>query len=297
MTVATLIGPMRPNFLLLTPACVFLGYAVASFTTGGPASVVDAVTVLVGALLAHASVNLLNEYEDFRSGLDFNTVRTPFSGGSGTLPMNPAAATPTLYLGVAALAGTAVIGLYLVARTGLGLLPLGLLGVAIVAVYSPWITRSPFACLVAPGLAFGPLMVLGTAYVLTGFYGWTAMLASLAPLFLVSGLLLINQFPDLEPDRDAGRRHLPIFLGRRPASRVFAAMLMASFLPAPVGVFAGLLPAWALLGLLPSPLALVVARGAIRHADEPRALTSYLGMNVAVVMGSIVLLGVGLLLA
>ena len=38
---------------------------------------------------AHLAVNMLNEYFDFKSGLDFKTQRTPFSGGSGTLPANP----------------------------------------------------------------------------------------------------------------------------------------------------------------------------------------------------------------
>lgn len=296
MNAKHLIGPMRPNFLTLTPACIFLGYAASVADSGFAVSIADAVIVLAGALLAHASVNLLNEYEDFRSGLDFNTVRTPFSGGSGTLPIHPSIAAPTLWTGVAALAGTGVIGLYLVAQSGIGLLPIGLLGLLIIASYTTWITRRPLICLLAPGLAFGPLMVTGTVYVLTGGYTATGLLVSLTPLFLVSGLLLINQFPDLEPDQNAGRRHLPIAVGRRAAARVFAGMLLAAFLPIAAGVGSGLLPPWALLGLLPLPLAFHVARGALRHAEDAARLTPYLGLNVAVIMSTIMALGAGLLL-
>ena len=43
----------------------------------------------MGALCCHVSVNAFNEYYDFRSGLDARTRRTPFSGGSGTLPGKP----------------------------------------------------------------------------------------------------------------------------------------------------------------------------------------------------------------
>ncbi len=45
--------------------------------------------VLLGALAAHGAVNALNEYADYRSGLDLRTARTPFSGGSGTLVDHP----------------------------------------------------------------------------------------------------------------------------------------------------------------------------------------------------------------
>lgn len=296
MKVTSLIGPSRPNFLTLTPACVFLGYAASVATAGAAVRLADALVVLAGALLAHASVNLLNEFEDFRSGLDFNTVRTPFSGGSGTLPMNPAIAVPTFYAGLAALAGTALIGLYLVSRAGAGLLPVGLAGLVIVGAYSPWITRRPLICLMAPGVAFGPLMVMGTVYVLTGRYTMTGLLVSFTPLFLVSGLLLINQFPDLEPDRDVGRRHLPIVIGRKASARVFTVMIVGAYVPIAAGVMGGLLPLVAGLGLLPLPLALVVAGGALHHAEDVSALTPFLGLNVAAIMSTIVLLGIGLLL-
>jgi len=296
MNAVKLVGTMRPNFLLLTPVCVFLGYAAASVTAPMPIGAMDAGLILAGALLAHISVNMLNEYHDFQSGLDLNTARTPFSGGSGTLPAHPAIATHTLVAGVVALALTGVIGLYLLARAGIGLLPVGLLGLVVVAGYSPWITRRPLACLFAPGLGFGPLMVMGAAYVLAGHYSATAALASLTPLFLVSGLLLINQFPDTEPDREAGRRHLPIMVGRRGASRVFAAMVFAAFLPIIAGIPAGLLPLHAALGLLTLPLAAYVAYGAMRFAKDIPRLTPFLGFNVALVLGTNLLLAIGLLL-
>ncbi len=45
-----------------------------------------ALLALLGLLLAHVSVNVLNDYFDYRSGVDLKTQRTPFSGGSGILP-------------------------------------------------------------------------------------------------------------------------------------------------------------------------------------------------------------------
>lgn len=294
-TLAHVAGAARPNFMVLAPLCVLLGVAVAVLDAGR-VDVADALLALLGGVLAHAAVNLLNEYDDFRSGLDAITVRTPFSGGSGTLPAHPEAAPAALAAGVACLAGTFLVGVYFAWTRGAAIVPLGLLGLAIVVAYTPWLTRRPLLCLLAPGLGFGPLMVMGTAFVLTGQYTATAAWASLAPLFLVSELLLINQFPDVEADRRVGRHHLPISIGRVRSSWIYAAFLFGAFASIGLGAWLGPLPAWSLLGLLPLPAALFLARGVLRHAGDDRALVPYLGLNVAVILGTIALYAAGIFL-
>ncbi|WP_322506970.1 prenyltransferase, partial [Anaerolinea sp.] len=122
-----LFGPMRVPFLLLTPACVAVGVATAYWQTGH-LSLLDVLIVLIGALAAHISVNVFNEYYDFKSGLDSRTQRTPFSGGSGSLQAHPEMARATLILAWASFAVTALVGLYFVWKQGWGLLPLGILG-------------------------------------------------------------------------------------------------------------------------------------------------------------------------
>lgn len=290
------IGAVRPNFMVLTPLCVLLGVAVA-ITDAGAVDPGLALLALLGGLFAHAAVNLLNEYDDFRSGLDSITVRTPFSGGSGALPAHPEAAPVALAAGLATLAGTALVGLYFVYVRGWAIAPLGLLGLVIVVAYTPWVTRQPLLCLLAPGLGFGPLMVMGTAFVLTGRYSSTAAWASLAPLCLVSELLLINQFPDVEADRQVGRRHLPITLGRRACAKIYAALLLGAYVAIGASIVIGGLPATAALGLLPLPAALYLARGALQHAEDLPRLLPLLGLNVAVILGTILLYAVGLLIA
>lgn len=123
-----------------------------------------------------------------------------------------------------------------------------------------------------------------------------AALASLVPLFLVSELLLVNQFPDLEADRKVGRHHLPIQLGRRACARIYVAFLLAAFAVVALGAATGLLPAWSLLGLAPLPVALVLARGVLRHAEDPPALVPFLGINVAVILATLTLYAVGILI-
>ena len=291
---STVARSARPNFLLLVPVCIFPALAAAHAAGHTPAPLTAAMIVLAG-LLAHAAVNLLNEWHDFRSGLDLATERTPFSGGSGALPAYPAATSAVLGAGLTALSVSALIGLILVIQVGPGLLAPGLAGIALVVLYTAWITRRPLLCLLAPGLGFGPVMVAGSYFAVTGEYSATILWASLTPLCLVSGLLLINQFPDIDADRDHGRLHFPIILGPHQAARLFAVVLALAYVLPVIGVAIGLLPTMALLALIPAPLAAQVGRKAMAHANETASLTPWLGLNVATLMVTIVLLGVGLL--
>jgi 1,4-dihydroxy-2-naphthoate octaprenyltransferase len=291
-----LLGTARVPFLILTPACVALGVATAHWTTGR-VNVLHAILVLVGAICAHISVNALNEYLDFRSELDFHTTRTPFSGGSGTLPNRPELARQALGLGVVTLVITGLIGLTFVWIRGFALLPLGILGLVTIVVYTPWLARVPFLCLIAPGLGFGTFMVMGTDFVLTGEYSWTAFVASLVPFFLVSDLLLLNQFPDAEPDREVGRKHYPIVIGRRPSSIIYGAFLSLAHVSVVAGVLLGLLPAASLLGLLTLILVIPTARGAYLHANDMERLAPFLGFNVIINVVTPLLVAVGLFIA
>jgi 1,4-dihydroxy-2-naphthoate octaprenyltransferase len=290
------LGPMRLPFLVLPPACVLLGIGTAVWNQG-QISVWYAILAFVGAVAAHISVNTLNEYYDFKSGLDLRTRPTPFSGGSRTLPANPKAARSALITGLASLGLTAAIGLYFLFVWGWALLPLGLPGLVVVFAYTKWITRSPLLCLIAPGLGFGLLMVMGTHFVLTGHYSWPALFASLVPTFLVSDLLLLNQFPDVEADASVGRRHYPILIGRKVSSLIYGAFLLGAYLSIVAGWALNVLPAWALLGLLTLVIAAPTAVGAYRYADDLEKLAPYMGMNVLLNVLTPILAAIGLFIA
>ena len=291
-----LLGPMRVAFLVLPPVCVLLGVGTAAWT-GKPINALHVVLIFVGALAAHIAVNSLNEYFDFKSGLDLHTIRTPFSGGSGTLPANPAMVRPALSIGLIALAITSLVGLYFSYTRGWALLPLGLLGLIVIVAYTPWLTRYPLPCLIAPGLGFGLLMVMGTDFALTGSYSWTAFLASLVPFFLVSDLLLLNQFPDVEADRAAGRRHLLVVAGKKRSSVVYVTFLFLAFVAIAVGAGLGKLPVLGLLGLIPLAIAVPTAVGVLRYAEKMNKLMPYLGLNVLLNVITPLLLAIGLLIA
>ncbi|UCC49021.1 MAG: hypothetical protein JSV41_02255, partial [Gemmatimonadota bacterium] len=77
-------GVARAPFLLLSVTLVAAGTGAAAYL--GMHDWAAAGLALLGLLGAHVAVNALNEASDYRTGIDLKTVRTPFSGGSGTLP-------------------------------------------------------------------------------------------------------------------------------------------------------------------------------------------------------------------
>jgi 1,4-dihydroxy-2-naphthoate octaprenyltransferase len=290
-----ILGPMRVPFLILTPACVLLGIATA-VRSGAHISPTHILLVLIGAVCTHISVNAFNEYDDFKSGLDTHTERTPFSGGSGTLPANPGMAKTALIIALVSFGIVALTGIYFTWLRGFALLPLGLLGMFVIVAYTPWLTRSPLLCLIAPGLGFGPLMVMGTHFALTGHYSWTAFIASLVPFYLVSNLLLLNQFPDVEADKTVGRRHFPILIGRHRSSIIFSTFLVLTYFTIIAGVILSILPVGSLLGLATLILAVPLLRGSIKHADDISNLIPFMGNNVLVNLLTPVLVAVGILI-
>jgi 1,4-dihydroxy-2-naphthoate octaprenyltransferase len=289
------LGPMRIPFLILTPSCVLLGVGSAVWTSG-EVNLLFTLFTLIGALSAHISVNSLNEYFDYQSGLDLRTKRTPFSGGSGVLPERPHLARHALAIGVAAFALTAIVGVYFVFVWGWLLLPLGLMGLFVIFFYTTWFTSNPVLCLIAPGLGFGTLMVMGTDFVLTGSYSSTAFAASMVPFFLVSNLLLLNQFPDVKPDKSVGRRHFPIILGARRSSLIYAAFLLLTYVSIALGVHLHHLPRFSLMGLATIAIAVPAFAGAYRYGENIKRLMPYLGLNVVVVVLTPLLVAAGLFL-
>jgi 1,4-dihydroxy-2-naphthoate octaprenyltransferase len=286
---------IRFPFLILTPVSVFLGLSTA-LQSGSSVNPVYFILVLLGAVAAHISVNTFNEYYDFKSGLDSITARTPFSGGSGALPVAPNAAGAVFFLAVATMATTILVGLYFVYLRGPSVLPIGLAGVVIVVTYTQWINRHPFLCLIAPGLGIGTLMVVGTHLILTGGYSSTALIVSLVPFFLVNNILLLNQYPDINADKHVGRKNIPIAFGTATSNLVYGLFILAAYATVALGVVFESLPRLSLIGLIPAALALTALVGALRHATNVEKLIPYLAMNVAAAVLTPVLLGVSLII-
>jgi 1,4-dihydroxy-2-naphthoate octaprenyltransferase len=283
----------RPQFLLLSLVLSFLGASIAWYD--GFFHLGYALLATVGLLLAHISVNVLNDYFDYVSGVDLAARRTPFSGGSGILPAEMLRPKQVLWFGIITLLLAAVFGVYFVLATGWWLLPLLLVGVLCIVLYTPVILKQRWPEW-SPGVGMGTLPVLGAYFVQAGEYTWPLLIAAIPSGILVHNLLFLNEFPDVEADSTVGRKTMPITMGRDKASRLYAVLMAATYLWIIAWVIAGWMPVYTLVALLTLPFAYKAVRGARQYQDM-KQLIGAMAANVMVVLLLQLLLGVGYILA
>ncbi len=277
----------RPQFLLLSVVLAFLGTCIAWYD--GAFHLGYALLAFIGLLLCHISANTLNDYFDYKSGIDLETRRTPFSGGSGILPPSLMSPKQVLWLGLVSFLLAVPIGVYFVVVRGWLLLPLLAIGAICILLYTPLITRLGWPEW-APGVGMGALPIMGFYFVQTATYTWPAVVAAIPSGILVYNLLLLNEFPDTEADMKAGRRTMPILIGKAKTSIIYSALTVAIYLWIVGGVAAGMMPLFSLIALLTIPFAIKAIQGALRYEEM---IVPAMANNVLVVLLTQLLLGIG----
>jgi len=283
----------RPRFLILSVVLIFLGTSIAWHD--GYFSLLYCILALVGLLLVHVSANTLNDYFDYKSGIDLEVEKTPFSGGSGILPAGLLTPASVGRFGLLCFSLAIPIGIYFVILRGWLLLPILVMGALCVLLYSTHLARWRVGELAA-GLGLGTLPILGAYFVQSGTYTWEAVIAAIPSGILVHNLLFLNEFPDVEADEKAGRRNLPITMGKKRASLLYSVLSIAMYVWITAWSVTGVMPIFALLGLLTLPLAVKAIKGALNYDEESKFLPA-LGANVMVVLGTQALLAVGYIIA
>ena len=283
----------RPQFLTLSVVLAFLGTVVAWYD--GFFNLWHAVLAGIGLIIIHASVNIFNDYFDFRSGVDLATKRTPFSGGSGILPAGKLTPQQVLWLGIGSFLLAGAIGIYFIFVSGVMLLPLLVVAGLMVILYSPLILKHPWPEWAA-GAGLGALPILGLYFVQSGMYTFTAFVASIPPAFLVHNLLFLNEFPDVDADKVASRRTMPISIGKNRSAIIFSLFTIASYVWIVVFAAIGTLPLWTLLALLSLPFGIQAIKGAFHHGSPDKFMPGMMA-NVIVVQLTQVLMAVGFIIA
>ncbi len=253
------IREIRAPFLLIPIIFVPVGLAIA--WDQGDFNPLAAALTMVGAVGMHASVNMLNDYFDFRSGLDLVTTPTPFSGGSRVLPAKELTPNNVLWAGMISLGVGLGIGSYFVYTFDFNPVLIAILVVASLSVagYSSVISHWGLGELMA-GLSFGPLLVLGTYFIQTHQVALQPVLVGASLGILVAGILYINEFPDTAADVQTGRRHLVARWGKSTAAHRFGFLMGSAYAIIIAGVLCGIITPLALVSLLTLPKAWSAAR-------------------------------------
>ena len=281
---------IRPKTLPAAVSPVLVGSAVARSMDGF--HLPTAVAAFAVALLLQIAANLANDVADFRRGADtaerLGPVRVTQSGL--IRPERVAIATAVV------LALAVVPGLYLVVRGGLLLAGLGLLAMLAAVAYTAG--PKPFGYLglgeVFVFLFFGPVAVIGTAYVMTGAVSPLAVAASLPMGCLVTAILVVNNLRDIDTDRLANKRTLAVRIGRAATRREYALLLAVAYAGPSVMVLLGIAELWVLLAWVTAPLAFVLVRQVSTVTD--RALNPVLGGTARLCLWFAVALSAGIVL-
>ncbi len=290
----------RANFLLLAVFLVAIGLTFAAKYGDGGLNIWHAILVMIGTISAHISVNLFNEYSDYKTRIDFNTDQTPFSGGSKMLVTGKTKPRSVLIASIATLALSAGIGIYFSLVAHWSIAVISVVGALTIVYYTPLLAKVMMGEFFA-GLALGTLVVLGTFIAMSGSPGLAlsallpleVILISIPPGILTSLLLLLNEFPDAEADKAGGRYHLVIKFGKKKAAWIYAAGIAATFGLILILPLVGISSPWIYLALLPLPLAIKASMTAIRQGNNMAKLMPAMGMNVMVVLGTDLLIAVG----
>ena len=272
----------RLPFLTATIVPILLGALIAR--SQGFSAWWFTVLALIGGSAIHLGLNIANDVSDATSGADEANVNpTMFSGGSRVIQYGLVSlramrlASTALYLvGIA-------IGLFLAAQTGPELLLIGAVGLFLSLAY----TAPPFRLVhrglgeVCVALGFGPVMVLGSYFVVAERLNWEAFYASLPVALLIMLVLYVNQIPDRPADATTGKRTIVVRLPRAAIETGYAVSVAVAFGLIVVGVVTSLMPVWTLLSLLAIPLAVQTYQGIRSYYESPYELMGPMGKNVA----------------
>ncbi len=281
----------RPQFLVLSFALVLLGTSIAC--KDGCFDVFKFVLTALGLLLAHASVNVLNDYYDYKSGLDSHTTQTPFSGGSGILIQGLLKPESVYRFGLVLLFLSFCIGIYLALVSGWQLIILVFIGGLFIYFYTTFLTKKLVGELVA-GLGLGTLPIIGTYFIQTGYFNHEIFVVSLIPGLLTANLLFLNEFPDYEADKMVNRYNLVIALGKKKASILYILIISLVYFMIIGAVISGIMPYQALLALITIIFGLKAIICIYRNYDNKIVkMIPALKYNVLMILGIDFLLSIG----
>ena len=242
---------IRIRFLLASVIAVSAGLAL-SWWHLSQLDVFHAILTMCGVLALHASVDLLNDFWDFKRGIDTKTQRTKMSGGSGVLPEGLLKPSQVYRAGVAFLIIGSAIGIYFVITSGFVIAILLAFAVTSIYFYSTRIVDSGLAELFVA--LKGTTIVLGTYFIQSYAITMSPLLGGILIGALSSLVLFITSFPDYDADKSQGRKTLVVLTGKRKGTMIFWIFPIIIYGVLLSGILLEVFPIYCMLAVLTLPL-------------------------------------------
>jgi 1,4-dihydroxy-2-naphthoate octaprenyltransferase len=252
---------------------------------------------LVIVVFEHAGANLINDYFDAKGSDLINQNPTLFSGGSRCIQKGFLSKKRCLNGSIFCYSISLITAFFLSIQRGqpliLGLTFVGaLLGIS----YSiSWIFGMGRGWgELAVGLAFGPLAVLGSYLLQTNSIAVKGFLAGIPVGFFIMGVLVLNQIPDFQADRDSGKRNWTVRAGgERRVVWIYLTIITAAYLTVLTGILSGVFPVWVLFSYGTIPLAIWISLKSWRYKGPVTEIIPVLAGNIGLHSLAGILIGLG----
>lgn len=244
---------VRIKFLLSSIISVLVGLSVAYWKVGQIDYIYSILTIL-GIAALHASIDLLNDYWDYIRGIDKDTKKTKFSGGSGVLPDGLLSPRTVYVAGMMFLCIGAIIGIYFVIIRGIIIAYILIFAIASIYFYSTKVVNWGLGELLV--ILKGMLIVQGAYYVQTSELSLTAAYNGVIVGLFSAVVLFANSFPDFEADKCHGRRTMVILVGRDRGAKFYTAFILLPYILIAIGILTGNTKVYSVVCLITLPLAI-----------------------------------------
>ena len=242
---------IRIRFLLASVIAVSLGLSVTRWHFG-VIDIFQAALTMGGVIALHASVDLLNDYWDFKRGIDTRTKRTGMSGGTGVLPEGLLKPKSVYNAGILFLVAGGLIGGYFVVLHGVVIGVILAFAIMSIYFYSTKIVNWGLAEVFVA--VKGTLIVMGTYYIQNSELTDVVVLSGIVVGVLSSLVLFVTSFPDHDADKEKGRRTLVILAGRQKAVSIFYIFPIISYGIIIGCVVTSIIPVFCLISLAAIPV-------------------------------------------
>jgi 1,4-dihydroxy-2-naphthoate polyprenyltransferase len=267
---------IRIKFLLASIIAVTNGIAISYWKTG-ELDFGYAILTYFGIICLHISVDLLNDYWDFKRGIDTNTKRTKYSGGTGVIPDNLINSKLIYCAGVIFLILGGLIGLYFVTIKGIIILILLIFAIISIYFYSTNIVNAGLGELFVA--IKGSMIVLGSYYIQSDQIDLTSIYVGVIIGLLSAVVLLVTSFPDYEADKKSGRRTLVIVMGKENSIKLFITIVTITYAMIIGGSIFNVMTIFSTIALLSLPFAFKAALK-LRRFNETSELVSSMANTI-----------------
>ena len=277
MILAVWLRVIRVRFLLASIIAVSVGLAI-NWRQNSTVDPLDAVLTFAGVMALHASVDLLNDYWDYKRGIDTATKRTKMSGGTGVLPEGLLKPSSVYRAGIGFLILGSVIGFYFVLTDGIIIAVILSFAILSIYFYSTKIVDSGLAEFFVA--VKGTMIVLGTFFIQSNQITLESILAGIVVGVLSSLVLFIASFPDHDADKSKGRKTLVITVGKKNATYLFWIFPTISYSLIILGISIGIFPILSFVTLFSIPLVIKAGLGLKKNFNSVDELVPFMSSTL-----------------